>query len=217
MAKNTILSIYEDNVRQIIAIAKQPVNTVQLIHRTLYPTQSNKFTVIELDEEQLVSIVNDNGLAKPYTLNLGTNNLIVSEKNLQFIINTDTSYISIDIAATSKVKDFFISVYMNFIKVQEDNNISMCNHKNNDGTLNIKIDGSIVSCNHCKETFRILCEDDNLDVLSSTNTLIDAINTIKITDSTLTNNDLLELGVLSSSIKSIPNKLYEALKKLDNL
>ena len=213
MSKNTILSSYQDKTRQMLAIKKPTTDEVEIIHRTLFPTQSNKFTTISLNEEQLDVIVN-NTLAKPYNINLGLNNLIVSETNMQFIINTDISYISIDIQLTSKIMSFFKDTLDKLIDINSYSNNLSCNHKK-EGEPNVDVKGNVATCKDCGESFVILDKVDIPSVEVASDTLRDAINTIKLVDSTLTRSDLLTYAQILSDIESIPTILEDSLNKLD--
>ena len=217
--RNTILATYEDKTRQMLAIKKPTKETVDIIHRILYPTRSNKFITIELDCGDLDNLIN-NSLAKPYTLNLSNGDVIVSNDQIQFIVKTEVNllYTSIDLPLTSKIMDFFTQVYDTMLKF--DIGSMTCNHRHSDGSLNItekNKETNTVTCEICGETFNFLSDNCLKDVEVATDLFIDAINTIKILNPELTKAELVKLSNTMKSIYNVPILLKESLSKLDNI
>ena len=215
--KNTILSVYLDKERQMIAMKSSMANvtsSVKILHRTLFPTRSNKFNVIELDEAQLDKIVN-NTLAKPYSINLGLTNLIV-DKTLQFIVDNDSNYIMIELPNEPKVMNFFKESLINLYNTEDLSKNRSCNHRDVDGSILVDEENGIAKCKQCGETFRVLDESHITNVENSADTLVYALNTIKLADPSLTKDYLIKIGDLINDIESIPSLLSDSLSKLNN-
>ena len=207
-SNNTILSCYEDNLRQMFALRKQGSKSVDIIHRTLHPTKSSKFTQITLGCIELDEILN-NTLAKPYTINLSENNLIVTDKTMQFIIS-EPNYVSIEIPNTSKIRGFFETAF-NSLNSGE----NVCTHRNENGsTLQDKSNG-IVQCDLCGNTFKLLDKEDIKEVEESADLLSNAIETL-LSINQVTNQQAYMLRELQIDIENLPTVLKETLDQIDN-
>lgn len=216
MNKNIILSGYEDKMRQMLAI-KRDMNSssIDIIHRTLYPTKSNKFTTVTVESIELETIINST-LAKPFTVNVGLNNIIVDSDTIQFIIDTTgsdpdskISFSTFEIPNHSKVINYFESILTKneqYLKPDE-----YCSHRN----LNVKGD-SCVECTTCGETFNLLDLDRIKDLDNAIDMIRDAVNTIKVFDIALTNTDIYNYTNIIKELDSLPDKLKQVIKDFCN-
>lgn len=221
--KNTILSTYEDKSRQMIAIKRNDSSSVDIIHRTLFPTKSNKFSTFSINALQLDTIVNNN-LAKPYTINLDKENLIVTDSSLQFIIDASGSELDsksifscFEIPNTTKIMAFFESVLESLSKY-EYIDYYFCNHKNENGDVKLNDEGNnVVKCDICEYTFKLLSKEDIKEVEHAVDKISDTIHTIKVCDPTLTRIDLVNYGNMLKDLDRLPDVLLEALERIDNI
>lgn len=177
---------------------------VGMYHRTLYPTKSNKFILIEVTLSQIKEIIESFNKENAYVELYNDSTCIISSKTLQFVTSNSISTYSIELGKTSTL-NFFNEIIKESSNIDIEESMFMCKHRLNGSTLKQDKDGKC-KCTLCKFTFDI---DQSIDdITNASKVLQDALQTIKAINIDLAEDQYKNIGKLIKQIIEIP-KLYE--------
>lgn len=220
MMNNTVLSQSKIANYQVIYLyngQEGGLRSIVMLARKVFPTPSYKLIPITLNEVEIEKIINNLTEKKKgddfKSLTLSSCNVLINNKETQFILeNEGYKCVDLDTSAFTTSLLFVYKRLLNVESILDYNDINSCNHS----VENISTtDNKKVTCNICKEHFNVLEEDT--DLVSSVNTLIDALNTIKFINMKLKKDELYDIGCLIRDIKKIPDLFSTSYKVLEDL
>lgn len=184
-----------------------------LHYRTLYPTKSNKFLVVELTRSQLQEIISELDSSLEVVIELYSNaSCILKNNTIQFLSTLDNgSCYSIELNITSAIRNFFDDV-VSKSEIGVCSDIYSCKHSLNGESTLIKKDKECY-CTMCKNYINLDVKEEDVD--SAIKTLVDALQTCKAINIELDDVALKRIGHQIVEIKSIKNLFVESKNILD--
>ena len=216
-----ILTVKEKKNYQIIAtfngVAEDLSDLiVGLYYRTLYPTKSNKFILIEMTLSNINEIVETLSSKKDKETKIielyNDSTCILSDK-VQFITSNSVSTYSIEFEFANTILNIFDEVVYKLQSVDTEY-VYSCRHKYLDRSALVQKSDDC-ECEICKQAFNI--DRSEVEVQDASKVLVDAIQTIKAIDIDLSNKDCIKLGKLIYDINNICDLYHKAKNILLNV